>query len=72
MAMMEFLGRTEVMIGMGVLLVLLIVALPAMALIMVLRANRVPRRREMEEATDERPESEENASEKGIVGKGEK
>ena len=43
--MMDFLGRTEVMIGMGILLILLIVGLPVMCLIAVLRANRVPRRR---------------------------
>jgi len=51
--MMDFLSQTPVMIGMGVLLILLTFALPAMVLIMVLCANRVPRRREPDNAMDE-------------------
>ena len=56
-AMMDFMGRTEVMIAMGLLLLLLIVALPAMVLIVVLRANRVPRSRHDDESPDARPHS---------------
>ena len=55
--MMDFLWRTEVMIAMGLLLLLLMAALPAMLLIAVLRANRVPKRRANDESPGERAES---------------
>ena len=54
--MMDFLAQPTVMIAMGLLLILLVVALPAMVLIVVLRANRAPKHRE-DQPPDERMKS---------------
>ena len=50
--MMDFLSQTPVMIMMGLLLLLLVFALPAMVLIVVLRANRVPKSRNDDQPPD--------------------
>ena len=55
--MMDFLGRTDVMIAMGALLILLIVGLPVLLVIGIIRATRTPKRRDDDAKGDQRPDS---------------